>query len=560
MSFRGRGRGSAGFSNDRGNAGQQLQLAQDQQQRNSVAVEVRGWQGGSKEDVVSFISRKTRIALVNSTVEGDAVVGYVRTQVDADQLTTWSGVRFAGGALKFTVRSSQTLNTIEILKGFLHRRYNAQMKMLDLGNLASDPELQAQGAFASITTQSKMFPALMKLASQQNFVVESINLADNQLEDLSAVTSLAQTYPQLLNLSLSNNRITKLRSLETWKNKFKSLRELIMANNPVTSDPLYKDEVSKTFPRLIILDGVVIRDEAKLKQIYELPVLRKHFFFEDAEIQQLSTQFIANFLQFWDTDRSQLMPLYTSDSQFSLSADSSAPNDAQAQDVSFGIYIPLSRNIARVSSQRSREQRLGKGQEQIYKLFQQLPKSKHKLETDPNSYSVEAWRYAQINGFIVSLHGEFQEVGQPEVNPDKNKNHRRAGGAASTNRLTPKSFDRVLSIVPGGNSLIIASDLLIVRPIANAKAWNETPEPPQAPQQVAQPTPPQGQQAQPPQQLPPNLSPEQGQIVEKLMMQTKLNPQFSLMLAEQSNWNFDVALRGFTDSQQAGQIPPEAFQ
>lgn len=555
-------------SNITGPGAQLNQLANEQQLRNAVQVEVRGWQGGSKDDVVAFISRKTRITLMSSSIENDAVVGYVKTQNDANQLKSWNGVRFAGNALEFKVRSTATSSTIEMLKAFLHRRYNQQLKMLDLSNIASDTQLQSQGAFSSMTTQSKMFPALMKLASQEKFIVESVNLSDNNLQDLSGISSLAQTFPHLVNLALSNNAISRLKALEIWKHKFKALRELVMANNPITSNPLYKDEVSKVFPRLVILDGVVIRDEAKLKAIYELPLPHKQFFFEDAEIQQLSTQFISNFLQCWDNDRSQLMPLYTPDSQFSLSADSSVPNDAQASDVSFGLYLPLSRNISRVSNTRSREQRLGKGQEQIYKLFQQLPKTKHKLDTDPQLYSVEAWRYPQVNGFLVSLHGEDQEVAQPEVHPDqnngsnRNRNYRRnVGGSSSNNKLTPKSFDRVFTIVPGPGSLIIASDMLIVRPLANAKAWSEQEMQPQ--QQPSQPqsntTSTQGT-PQPGVQLPPNLTPQQGQMVERLMMETKLNLQFTLLLSEQAGWNYENALRGFTESHQNGQVPPEAFQ
>jgi nuclear RNA export factor len=550
MSYRGRGRGRGGH-----NTGQQLnQMANDQMNRNAITVEVKGWQGGSRDDAISFISRKTRIVIMNSVVEGDTIVGQVKTQSEADQLSSWSGVRFAGNALKFAARSPTTSNTIEMLKAFLERRYNPQVKLLDLGSIASDEQLRSTGAFSSITTQSKMFPALMKLASQSNYDVQSVNLSDNGLEDLMGVSTLAQTYPNLLNLSLSNNKIARLKSLETWKNKFKHLRELLMSNNPITSDPSYKDEISKTFPKLVVLDGVIIRDEQKLKSIYELPITKRQFFFEDFEIQQLSTQFISNYLNFWDNDRNQLMSLYTPDSQFSLSADSSVPNDASATDISFGLYIPLSRNISRVSSARSRNERLGKGPEQIHKLFQQIPFTKHKLDTNPELYSMEAWRYAQVNGFIISIHGEFGEVKEPVITEKKN-NYRRT---TNTTKLTPKSFDRLFVIVPSGNGMVIASDSLIVRPIANNKAWSEEAT---VPTQQAQPN--SGQQQPVPGaqvQLPPHLSDEQKLITQKIMMETKLNLQFSLLLCEQSNWNYEVAVNGFKESHANGQVPPEAFQ
>lgn len=592
MSYRGRNR-RGGYNNggmqydsnpSNGGAlqGHQLTQAANQHQRaNAIVIEVRDWQGGSKEDCVAFLSRKSRVALQNSTIEGDVLVGTVRSQSDAESLVKWSGARFAGRSLKITSRSSPgTSNTIEMLKGFLQRRYNPQIKMLDLSSIAQDPQLQQQGIITNVSTQSKMFAALMKIASQLNLQVESVNLSDNNLDDLTGVSPLAQTFPKLLNLALQNNRISKLRALETWKNKFRCLRELVMGGNPITMDPQYKNEVAKTFPRLVVLDGIVIRDENKLKAIYELPVQHKQFFFEDAEIQQVSTQFVANFLQCWDNDRTQLLPLYTPDSQFSLSMDSSVPNDASASDVSFGFYIPVSRNLSRVSSERSRKERLGHGPEQIAKLFQQLPKTKHKLDTDPSAYSMEAWRYPQVNGITISLHGEFQETGTPQLDTTNNNNrgHRRnnlAGSASS--KLTPKSFDRVFVIIPTPNGIIIASDLLIVRPIASHSAWDETPttaaapvtttnaspsaSASPAPQLQSQPSAPGVLSPHTPQiPFPDTLTPIQKEIATKIMMETKLNMQFTLLLAEQAGWNFENAIGGFQQSHQQGQIPPEAFQ
>lgn len=568
------GNGHNNFGSRITGPGEQLnQLANQSAQQNSVPVEVRGWQGGSKEDLVQFVSRKTKTVLMNAVVEGDAIKAFVKDQRTADEFKKWSGVRFAGNALKIDLPSAaQASSALDFLKSFLHRRYNAQAKLLDLTNIASDQELQRNGAFSSISVQSKMFPALMKLASLEKFDVESVNLSENSLEDLSAITTLAQTYPHLKNLALTNNKISKLRSFEIWKNKFKHLRELIVVNNPVTTDPSYKNEISKIFPRLVILDGVVIRDESKLSAIYQFPVQKKQFFFEDQEIQTLSTQFIANFLTCWDSDRSQLLPLYSPQSQFSISVDSSVPNDSTANQISFGYYIPISRNLSRVSSERTRQQRLGTGPEQVLKLFNNIPKTKHTLQEHPELYSMEAWRFQQVSGFIISLHGEFEETGHPVTDANGNNNNRgvRRGAitSSSSNRLTKKSFDREFVVVPGNGSMIIASDLLIIRPFANNAAFVESQTP------APQPTPDQQQQQQVPQppqsapgssqggQVPPELAqlaqPQQ-ELIMKLIQETKLNPHFSLLLAEQSNWNYETAINGFKMSHSQGQIPPEAF-
>ncbi|CCH42961.1 mRNA export factor MEX67 [Wickerhamomyces ciferrii] len=580
--------------------GEQLnQLANQAVQQNSVPVEVRGWQGGSKDDLVSFISRKTRIPLLNAVIEGDAIKGFVKTNRDAEDLKKWSGVRFAGNALKIELPSSgQQGSAMVLLKGFLHRRYNANAKLLDLTNISSDADLQQNGAFSSLSVQSKMFPALMKLASMENFDVESVNLSENNLDDISGITTLAQTFPNLKNLALTNNKISKLRSFEIWKNKFKNLRELIIAGNPVTTDPQYKPTIAKVFPRLVILDGIMIRDEGKLQLIYQLPILKKQFFFEDSEIQTLSTQFVSNFLQFWDSDRTQLLQLYSPQSQFSISVDSSVPNDSNASQISFGYYIPISRNLSRVSSERTRQQRLGTGPESILKLFQNIPKTKHSLTSNPELYSMEAWRFPQVNGFIISLHGEFEEVGHPATDANQHSNSSSSGrggrrGAmtnSSTNRLTKKSFDREFVVVPANGSLIIASDLLIIRPWSNHQSFVETtitppptgeqqPIPPQSqgsiPGSSQAQIPPSSSQQQAPSVLPTSqqqaqqigsipqelshLSPTQQEFVMKVIQDTKLNLQFSLLLSEQSSWNYEIAINGFKESHQQGQIPPEAF-
>lgn len=318
-------------SNNVGVAAQQAAL------QNRVKVGVKGWQNATKQDLVSFVSRKARIGIQDSSVEGNLVVGYVNGRDEANQLMNWNGVRFAGNALKFEILADNggaggaagTTSTITLLKNFLYRRYNPQARMLDLGNLRNDPDLTTNGLFSTVSTQSKMFPAMMKLASKENqMIVESVNLSNNNLRDLNMIASLAQTYPGLKNLCLANNQISRFRALEVWKNKFKDLRELLMMNNPITSDPLYRSEMLRLFPKLVILDSMVLRDENKLQQIYSIPMKLQQFFFETQELGQSSIDFVTNFLNLWDTNRTQLMALYTPQSQFSVSVDSSVPSSS----------------------------------------------------------------------------------------------------------------------------------------------------------------------------------------------------------------------------------------
>lgn len=602
-------------------------LAQQQSQQNRVKVGVRNWQNGTVQDLMNFLSRNTRIAVTDATVDGPLMMGFVQSQADAEALMRWNGIRFAGQNLKFELldgNNGGTSNTIMLLKSFLYRRYNAQAKMLDLGNLHADPDLVQKGLFSSISTQSKMFPALMKLASKEpQMVVESINLSDNNLKDVSGITTLAQSFPKLKNLCLANNQIARFRSLEVWKNKFKDLRELLMTNNPITNDKLYRSEMLRLFPKLVILDSVVVRDEQKLNGIYSLPMKLQQFFFENNELGSSSTDFVTNFLNFWDSDRTQLLPLYTPQSQFSISIDSSMPPSSVAdsdQNPSFGYYLSSSRNISKVSSEKSIQQRLSLGPETINNSFKSIPRTKHHIQDRPNEYSMQAISYPQVNGFIITLHGFFEETEKPEVDAyNKSSGTTRTrrfnhGHNTSNNRLSKKSFDRTWVIVPTGNGLIIASDLLAIRPFTSA-AWvleSQQPisntsslSPPSIANpginvpSLASPVPgaigtagapvgaPAGFQAAnalntpiiqpnnpalpmiggaapqlaPTLQLPPDvqsrLNPAQLELLNKLHLETKLNAEYTYMLAEQSGWSYDVAIKSFQGS--INNLPREAF-
>ncbi|SCV05840.1 LANO_0H16336g1_1 [Lachancea nothofagi CBS 11611] len=571
-------------------------LAQQTALERRVKVSVKGWQNATKQDLVSFVSRKARIAIMDSTVEGNLVVGFVNNRTDAQSLLNWNGVRFAGNSLKFEILGDNsgaagTSSTITLLKAFLYKRYNPQAKMLDLGNLREDPDLITNGLFSSPSTQAKIFPAMMKLASKESqLIVESVNLSNNQLRDLNMISSLAQAYPNLKNLCLANNQISRFRALEVWKNKFKELRELLMMNNPINTEPLYRSEMLRLFPKLVILDSIVLRDENKLQQVYSIPMKLQQFFFETNELGQSSIDFVSNFLTLWDTNRSQLMALYTPQSQFSVAIDSSVPISSvpnSDQNPTFGHYLPLSRNLTKVSSDRTKQQRLALGQDAIDKMFKSLPKTKHFLQEQATSYSVEAFSYAQVQGFIIILHGFFEETAAPEIDANKStpnsaggRNRRfNHGHTNATNKLAKKSFDRTWVIVPSQGSVIVASDLLTIRPYADG-SWVPREVPQQVPQQAhpqnpqqpipatvpqpqMQPTmtniPAQGLAA--PLLLPPEvqakLNPLQLEILNKLHQQTKLNAEYTYMLAEQSGWNFDVAIKGFQES--VNNIPREAF-
>ncbi|AGO09886.1 AaceriAAL104Cp [[Ashbya] aceris (nom. inval.)] len=580
-----------------GNVNQLSTLAAQHQEQSRSKIAVRGWQNATQQDLLNFVARKTRIGIQDSYVQGGQIIGYVNKQ-DVASLLKFNGIRFAGNALKFEKldedgTGATTSNTITLLRNFLMKRYNAQTKMLDLGGLHVDPDLTQHGLVSSMSTQSKMFMALMKLAgSEPQLVVESVNLSNNGLKDVNSISSLAQTFPGLRNLCLANNQIARFQSLEVWKNKFRELRELLLMNNPVANDPMYRSEMLRIFPKLVILDNNLVRDEQRLNALYSLPMRLQQFFFENDTLGSSAIDFVTNFLRLWDTDRKQLMGLYTPQSQFSVSVDSSIPAATVPeadQSPSFGHYLPSSRNMTKVSSEKSKQERLGMGPDAIGNIFKALPGTKHFLQEQPEKYSLQTWTYSQVGGFVITLHGFFEEVSKPEVENTKsysyNARHRRYNHGqqnSAQNKLSKKSFDRTWTIVPTQGSVIIASDLLTVRPYA-AGAWIRADEPKKSPAAdvnqgtqpvavpavaspipgpaLAQPMVPQPMGIPSTLQLPPEvqakLSPIQLQLLSRLHQDTKLNAEYTYMLAEQSGWDYDIALKSFQSS--VNNLPRNAF-
>uniref|UniRef100_A0A060T4E9 mRNA export factor MEX67 n=1 Tax=Blastobotrys adeninivorans TaxID=409370 RepID=A0A060T4E9_BLAAD len=526
-----------------------------------VEVQIRNWKGGTKDDVINFIRRKSSINLQKVWIADPVLHASVKRH-EGPLMAKLSGIKFAGAHLDVQVQdtgaSSDTPNTIEALTNFLKSRYNPQIQMLDLTNMKGDPSLNAIGVFATASTSAKMFPALMTVASrQQGLQVESVNLAQNNLQEVTGITTLAQTFPGLKNLSLADNNIARVSGLDSWRHKFRQLRELILTGNPITATPTYKEDVMRLFPRLVMLDGVVVRDESQLDKL-ALPVKVKHTFFENPDVQGMSTGFLSSYFDLFDRDRSQLLQLYDDASVFSLSVNSSAPRviaPGSQGPQAWSAYIPLSRNMQKVTTANARMNRLSVGGAQISRAFQRIPPTKHNLVSNPQQFCIDVWRTQGVRvpndtGVVISIHGEYSE---------------------QTDRATaPRSFDRTFIVIPGPQgSMIVASDMLTVRPWSGSDGWkesNNTPGP-SAPASTTN-TPPPGAPGAPGAaaannamgHVPPELqglNPDQLMMVQNLMAATRLNPRYARMCCEQANFNPAQAQALFDQSR--ANLPPDAF-
>ncbi|KAK7191560.1 TAP domain-containing protein [Paraphaeosphaeria sporulosa] len=158
----------------------------------------------------------------------------------------------------------ETSETIELLKGFLSRRYQADEKLLNLSKIADDEEVAKSGMFSDVRTQKKFFPALMvvcdqtlKSAEEKREAIHSVTLSGNNLPNLDVVRDLSTTLPHIQNLDLSGNNFANIRVLKPWKQRFRSLQHLIVE----IAEPGWEEELTSWFPKLRILNGQQVRPD-----------------------------------------------------------------------------------------------------------------------------------------------------------------------------------------------------------------------------------------------------------------------------------------------------------
>lgn len=154
-------------------------------------------------------------------------------------------------------------STIELLKGFLQRRYDPSTKLLNFSTIATDEEVAKSGMFRQESTQKKFFPALMVVCDDmletreaKEAAIESVTLCGNNIANLNVVFDLCKTLNHIKNLDLSGNAFQSVNALKPWKGRFRKLEHLII-------DPFsnigWEEELTSWFPKLKILNGVQVR-------------------------------------------------------------------------------------------------------------------------------------------------------------------------------------------------------------------------------------------------------------------------------------------------------------
>ncbi|KAL4902323.1 hypothetical protein BDW74DRAFT_180824 [Aspergillus multicolor] len=578
-------------------SGAQANIRQGGRGGPSEQVAVRGWKqskaasnrDGGVESLITFLEKKLtspdsksgpRVKINKSRVEGDALIVSIRPD-SLERMLQLNGFSFAGAPLtveKFDQASAPLLNSVPTQNGttpstadtkakmtaILGKRYYQDSKLLDLSKLGTDPDLVAMGIFGTTSTESKFFPALMKVwelnfdnTTARREAVESVSLADNQLANITVVTTLSQTFPDLKNLDLSNNNFADAQALIGWRWKFRKLQFLDLTGNPFSSDPTFKDTMLKWYPELKVLNNTQVRtdEEIAAQKKTPIPVRAPHFHDEG----QIAENFIRAFFTGYDGNRADILNgFYDTNSTFSLNVNTSAPRALQTEPAPWDPYLKKSRNLLKISHLPARMSRTYAGVEKIRELWTTLPPTRHPdIVAQPGEWLIECFPIpglpdmtgqssSGVGGFLIMVHGKFEED--------------------NSGKVETRSFDRTFILGPGNGvgGIRVISDVLCLRAYGGNEAWQLEPQPAAAPPAMvptsataANPAAPAGYGLPAPGK--PDAQVQQEQLVMQLSAKTMMTLQYSELALSGNGWNMEAALKNFEELKTQGQLPPEAF-
>lgn len=478
---------------------------------------------------------------------------------DAEELLKVDSFMFAGTQLEIVEsneglglpgKAAESKETQELrakLQSILSQRYIGDNKLLKLDALASDVELVTLGMFENRERALKTFKGLMviceglfKTPAAKREAIVSISLANNNIDDVMQVESVATTFPQLKNLDMSGNQIANVQGLERWKGKFQELETIYTTGNPVeTADANLQATLLQWFPKLQDINGVRVRTAEQIAAQEEAsrpkPIPQSGPDFRD--VGGIGEAFLLEFFASYDNDRQGLVSrLYDESTQFSVAVDTRSVRSSDAPaPLPWSAYIKVSRNLMKITHQNTRVQRLFKGANAIYELWKSLPLTKHPdIKEDLTKYVMDCHplpgladpngqAQSGVDGLIISVHGEFEEYDQ------------------KTGATGKRSFSRTFVLGPGqaGRGPIrVVSDMLSLRaysPLPNVFAAAAG----QAGQGAA-----------------PAVNDQHAAMVAELSKQSGMLPEYSEMCLSQVEWQFDKALVMFDEKKVRALAPP----
>ncbi len=437
--------------------------------------------------------------------------------------------------------SQETLERKVQLQEVLSQRYDTASKLLNLSALGKDPILIQMGYLQDKERAEKTFKVLMAICDEtfptdeaKRDAVQSVSVANNVVDWVGPIFTLAETFPGLKHLDLGGNQFKQLKSLSRWRNRFRDLETLVLAGNPLeVEDPNYKTELLEWFPKLLNLNGIQVRTPEQVAAESAARAEQRHVYLPQhgadfRDVSGIAEGFLIQFLPLYDSDRAQLASAFYDDgSQFSLSV--TTHNHTDSHVLPWAAYIKYSRNLTKINNIGARAQRLIQGGTMIRELWNKLPKTKHPdFKTDIHKYLVDCHPIPGlpdptgqspngVDGLIISMHGEFEETDQ------------------TSGKTGQRSFTRTFVLGPG---LPGKAPIRVVSDILSLRAHNVLPEqgpPAAAPVAVAAVA------------MPDSETEQKKQMVMELSKQTNMTLQYSELCLAEAGWSFETALARFNE-------------
>jgi nuclear RNA export factor len=425
------------------------------------------------------------------------------------------------------------------LQGVLFTRYDMNTRVLNLSALGQDEVLKSMGLFDAKATAEKAFKALVVISDQQfenekakAEAIQGVSLASNALSTIAPVFDLSETFPQLKMLDLSSNNISNMRQLARWRQRFQKLENLVLTGNPIeTEEPNYRTELLQWFPKLQIINGQQLRTaqeiEAKEAASRPTPIPQVGSDFRDSA--GVGEGFLRGFFPLYDTDRASLLStFYDEQSLFTLSLINNGITTNENVP-SWQPYLKFSRNMAKITTDSARSQRLFEGAATIADLWKQLPVTRHPDLAEYTKYIIDCHPIpglgdptrqspSGVGGLVLTIHGQFEEM---ENGSDK---------------IGQRSFSRTIVLgpgLPGRNMIRVVSDMLALRAVnplpGSVAPVADVPAPgPAAPVII-------------------DVQEQRRQMVVELTNRTRMTHEYSQMCLDGTAWDFDKALQAFEE-------------
>ncbi|KAG9096030.1 nuclear mRNA export, poly(A)+RNA binding protein [Ceratobasidium sp. UAMH 11750] len=518
-----------------------------------------------------------------------------------------------------TSSAAGRLMPIDSLRTFVNKRYNPELRFLNLENMAEDETLKEKNILPpdDENASRQIGPAIIKLAGQLSPPPESISFANNNFVTLQPLHALAKFLPNLKNVSFQNNQIRLWKELEyitphdpKHREAISSIREIILMGNPVHDVEVakgdltvYRSEIIRRFPNLDMLDQesiIKIGFDVTLPEITERTATAgknpewpaSTSFLVDMKagfmgpgIEATTVEFLTKYYTLFDSSRSQLMPAYSPSATFSLSLNTSIPPRARIR--GYHGHLPRqkelqwkpwmdvgSRNLMRVAKLDKTTTFLRSTSAEVIKALEELPKTKHDVtgtggavvEMNGSPVGSPAAGKFVVDAFTCMgvLPGEGDAGIVLFVNVHGEFAEEPSGGL--------RSFDRVFVLAPAppdssahaaGWMVTILSDQLTVRGYSANEAWvpgpivvQNLPGKLDGTQSVAMGTP-TGQTESVLDPILANLPEPQRALLVECANRTGLNAEFSKMCMEGNGWDLNKALVNFEELKHT--IPPEAY-